>query len=374
MRKIGIITLHSSINYGVYLQAFALQEYLKISGFLPTILDYNNMTEGSVNAKKSMGYRIVHISDTIRALKLRKFRISNKSKEREKLFTDFGKSHFSLSEPMHSFEDLEKIEEEFDSFVCGSDQIWNPNYTKGNPVYFLAFAKKSKRNMYAPSFGITDISLFEPYKDSYRRMLNELHEISVRESSGVHIVKMLSDRTPTVVVDPTLLLPTTVWEEIEVAPSNVPSHYILFYVLGNDKRYNELAKKISKQHNTTVITIPTAPIWNKSNNIVELYAGIEQFLYLMHHADYVFTDSFHGVAFSTIFRKNFTAIRREDTKHSLSSRIEDYLKMVGLENSCQNVADCMNNCHMNIIDYKPYEELFSTWQEQSKHYLINSLQ
>ena len=96
MKKIGIITFHSTINYGVFLQAYALQETLKNLGFDVEILDYTKMIEGNtqISKRKSILKRIIHFKQTIRALKLHFFRSSSKSKNRQKLFAEFSKKYF----------------------------------------------------------------------------------------------------------------------------------------------------------------------------------------------------------------------------------------------------------------------------------------
>ena len=374
MKKIGIITFHSTINYGVFLQAFALQKSLMNLGFDVEILDYTKMIEENtqIAKRKTIFYRILHLKRTIWALKLLFFRFSSKSKNRQKLFAEFSRSYFKLSSPCDSFRNLKDIEGDYDFFVCGSDQIWNPSYTKGNPVYFLAFAKPQKRVMYAPSYGVKDISLFRDYQSVYNKLINELHGLSVRETSGVSLTEQLSGRTPTVVVDPTLLISSNEWEKIEKRPENTPDNYILFYVLGNDKRYNELAAKFFAETKMQIIAVPTVPIWNKKN-VMCVYAGIENFLYLVHHAKYVVTDSFHGVAFSTIFKKDFIAIKREDTEHSLLSRIEDYLGKVGLINNCMTVSSLFDQNKTLKTDYTDFDRIFPEWKNASLQYLKTSL-
>ena len=257
--------------------------------------------------------------------------------------------------------------------MCGSDQIWNPNYTKGNPAYFLTFAEPNKRVMYAASYGVTDITLFERYRELYKTMINELRGLSVRETSGAELTKQLSGRTPEVVVDPTLLLSASEWRKMEKKPNDVPEKYILFYVLGNDKRYSILAKKLSREKGMKVLTIPMTPIWKKTNDIEFVYAGVNHFLYLIDHAEYVITDSFHGVAFSTIFRKQFTALQREDTKFCLLSRIEDYLEKVNLINSCKTIPFLLENTIDWSTDYTLYEQVFPKWKDKSYQYLKDFL-
>ena len=372
-KKIGIISFHSSINYGVYLQAYALQEAIRDLGYDPEIIDYNNMTEESEKNNKSFIYRIIHIKETIQAIKLRQFRLSNESKNREALFNDFKSQYFNLSPRIENYEKLESIKDKYYSFVCGSDQIWNPQYTKGNPAYFLAFAAKEKRNMYAPSYGISNVDVIKPFEDMYKDYLINIHGLSVRESSGIEITQKICGRTPELVVDPTLLLSKEKWTSIEKNPGSINGKYILFYVLGHDKRYTLLANILSKKTNIKVVTIPVSPIWKCNENISTIYASVQNFIYLIHNAELVVTDSFHGVVFSTIFRRNLIALIREDTKISLASRIQDYLSKVGLEKCCHSISESLNGNIRMHSDYSSYENLFSVWQSSSRNYLNDAL-
>lgn len=378
MKKVGLITFHSSINYGVYLQAYALQSVINNLGFSAEIIDYNRMSEEiEYNRNKSVIYRIINFNDSIRALKLKAFRSTELSREREKKFADFSKKYFYLSKPINSYSELVILKNEYDYYVCGSDQIWNPIYTKGNPAYFLAFADKTKRVMYAPSYGIINLDMLKPYWKIYKKNILELHGLSVRETSGIKITEEISGLTPKLVVDPTLLLTSDEWIEIERKPSSIPKKYILFYVLGNDYKYELLAKEIHKKSNLSIVTIPNSPIWDKkSTQYIQEYAGVDEFIYLIRNAEYVFTDSFHGVAFSTKFNKNFSAIKREDTKYSLFSRIEDYLQKIGLYDRCVTVGQCFNTPDEilnNKVDYSKSNIELQNWIKESRDYLKDSL-
>lgn len=375
MKKIGLITFHNSINYGVYLQAYALQSAVERLDANVEILDYNRFTEGEKQEKnnKTLMYRIRNIRETISVLRLYLFRRGADSRLRARKFNEFAKNHFKVTAPIGSLNELTEVQANYDAFICGSDQIWNPDYTKGNGAYFLAFAPKYKRIAYAPSYGVSDMSLFKDYEELYKKNISEFHALSVRETSAASLTVQLSGREPEVVVDPTLLLNARDWAALETKPEPILGEYVLFYVLGNDRRYVELAKKIHVQYKLQVLVIPNGPIWTNCSFVKRVFAGVDEFLYLIHHAKFVYTDSFHGVAFSVNYRTSFTALKRTDTKHSLTSRLEDFLQSIALNDRCITVDEALNQCMIDVVDYKVAEKKLNEWVDYSQQYLANAI-
>lgn len=371
-KKVGLITFHNSINYGVFLQAYALQTFIELAGYEAEIIDYNKFTENK--KKKSIVYRIKHLKESLKIFHMICFLHKKRVKEKEGKFRIFAQNNFKLSKLMGTFDDIVKEESEYDKFVCGSDQIWNPEYTQGNPVYFLRFTPREKRIAYAPSFGVRQLSkiLYE-YLNKYKLYLSEFSAISVRESTGQSIIHDFLSISPNVVVDPTLLLSEKCWQEKCRKVQIKGKKYVLFYVLGDNYLYRKLAKKIAAQGRYTVMCIPTNPLWDRLRCVKRCYAGIDEFLYLIRNAEYIITDSFHGTAFSVIFRKNFSAILRNDTAHSLCSRIEDFLGKIHLQKNCVNVSDILSINVNNKTNYSYSVEVLETWIEESKEYLEKAL-
>lgn len=372
MRKIGLMTFHQSINYGVFLQAYALQEVVKKLGYDPEIIDYNTFVEKK--SKKGILYRLKKFDETIDSIKLLIFRSSKESKDRIKKFGEFSKQRFSLTNRITQYKDLKALDNEYYKFICGSDQIWNPNYTKNNPAYYLGFAKENKRIAYAPSFGISDIGVID---SSLKEMISDwiglIKYLSVREKSGQSIVSCLTGRSSKIVVDPTLLMTKDDWLKIQKKPEGFEKKgYILFYTLGNDVRYNTIARHFAR-NGKEIIVIPTNPSFTKGKTIQFVYAGVEEFLYLINNSSAVITDSFHGTVFSTIFRKNFYAIKREDTKFSLSSRLEDFLTEIGLSSRCISVNECIEKNGIDSVDYTLSQSKLEKWIEKSYDFLKTAL-
>ncbi|MDD3414996.1 MAG: polysaccharide pyruvyl transferase family protein [Lachnospiraceae bacterium] len=372
MKKIGIMTFHKSINYGAILQALAMQNVMEKLGYEGTILDYNVFSEDDDSKKTSLLSRIINLKNTYNAFKLIRFRNSHPCKEREAKFSQFCSKQFRLTDNEYkNYEELKAIKNHYDFFVCGSDQIWNPDYTKANPAYFLQFADKEKRIAYAPSFGIEDFDhVPDRVKKQMQQYLCEFSALSVREVTAAQMIKNMCGVKAQVVVDPTFLIEKTTWETYERKPKELSDkHYILFYILGYDKRYLGLINILERKYNMSVIVIPMTPIWKK--NTKKICAGVDEFLYLVHHADYVVTDSFHGMMFSLIYRKNFTALKREDTEHSLCSRIVDFLEQLGLESNASTIMNCGEN-GIHPVNYTLVEDRIKKLRLNSFDYLMNA--
>lgn len=373
--KVGLISFHKSINYGVYLQAYALQSFIEKAGYDVEIIDYNQFTEKKRNSKKVL-HRLTHLKESFNIFRnlcyLRKKEVINKRNK----FYKFAVTKFNLTNPIVSIAEIKQVQAQYVKFVCGSDQIWNPAYTQGNPVYFLRFAPQCKRIAYAPSFGVGQSSeAFNGYKEEYKVFLSEFSSLSVREGTGQRIIHDIANVNSTVVVDPTLLLSAEQWEIIgkEDNTTEREGEYVLFYVLGSNPLYRKLAKKIATQGKYRVVCIPTGPLWEKMKSVDKCYAGVNEFILLFRRASFIVTDSFHGTVFSVIFRKKFSAILRNDTNYSLCSRIEDFLGNIHLENNCVNVSEVLNIELDKEIDYSQSDILLNDWIEESKFFLKTAL-
>ena len=204
-------------------------------------------------------------------------------------------------------------------FVAGSDQIWNYNLTDSDFYYFLDFPKKHlKKVSYAGSFGLSAID--EKHKEKIDTLLNDFDYLSVRENQASKIIKELSGKDVPVVCDPTLLLTKEDWENIATKKEK-KSGYIFVYTVFNSDRIWEYAEELSKKTGLPVKTISYSKL-HKRNACYDYTAGPDDWVSYMLNADYVITNSFHGVAFSVNFNKNFF-FDMPPEKAGVGSRISD---------------------------------------------------
>ncbi|WP_461811556.1 polysaccharide pyruvyl transferase family protein, partial [Faecalimonas sp.] len=216
--------------------------------------------------------------------------------------------------------------DEYSYFVSGSDQVWNPIYPSTSSINFLQFAPKEKRIAVSPSFGINKIP--KELQDEYAKWLESIPYLSVREEQGKKIIKELCGKKAKVLCDPTMALSKSKWTTIEKKPTFLEnSKYILTYFLGDkNKEYDKFIKAIAQKEDLEIINLFDV-------TDLRVYAtSPQEFLYLIHHASLVCTDSFHGAVFSIIMNSNFITFSRKETGNSMESRMHTLLSVFGLEN------------------------------------------
>lgn len=169
MKRIGIITIYDNNNYGNRLQNYALQEVLKSNGCEVETLK-NNVT---LNDRDKFLYR------KLKYLVKKIVRHKNKNTKRYKSFDEFNKNIKFAPKMCTAFSDISK---DYDYFVVGSDQVWNPNFARLSYVDLLRFANGSQKIAYAASFGISELS--DSWKNILKKDFEDFKAISLRENEG----------------------------------------------------------------------------------------------------------------------------------------------------------------------------------------------
>ena len=328
--KVCIVTRIDYRNYGNRLQNYALTMLLAdeglevISGL--QIRSKETWVKGSNKAIRILKvltpfwlYRKIMIGEIAKQKKRKA------GDERRRAFIDFTKTYINTIPPLIIKNDthLAKLLEiyGFDYYIAGSDQVWNPKFS-GNDYEFLTFAPMEKRLSFAASFGVDSIP--PKKKDQFAAALKAMKYISVRESQGVKIARELTGRDDIdLSMDPTLLLDIDKWEKI-IATEDIrkPEHYIATYFLGDLP--DEIKLFAEGNH------LPILKLNNKEQYDLYNISPIG-FLSILHDADYVFTDSFHALAFSIKFHREFYVFeRREKDQVNMFSRLESLLQMLNI--------------------------------------------
>lgn len=237
----------------------------------------------------------------------------------------------------------------YDVYMVGSDQVWNPNASSSIEPYFLTFAPHNALTIsYASSFGVSKIednNIVNRIKDG----LSSIKKISVRESSGVKLVKEITGRTAQLVCDPTLLLNKSEWQMFMKPVNNMPQHYVLIYQLSQSDTIVKLAIKIGQEKKIPVYRIcKRAFKVEKDKGVVNLLdAGPSEFLYLIANASFIITNSFHGTAFSINFGIPFYTVVSAKKKNN--GRMESLLNYAGLEQ--RMIKDDVDIMKLPIVGY-----------------------
>lgn len=365
--RIAKFTLDGYFNYGNILQSYALQQVLlkyaetvdtiwtQPDGFLPK-------TWWKWNWKTYIKY-ILNWYNLRSRIHSGKIGLEMVRQARMRDFVDRYISYYRQEK------DLAKAAEQYDFCVVGSDQVWNPHF--GNyHQFFLGFASPEKRISYAASISTPKIP--EEELDFFRKGLMEMKTLSLREHAGAELVEKLIGRKAEVHVDPTLLLSADEWRKVSRRPTWYHGEpYLLTYFLGpmpNEVR--ELAKKLG---------LAVVNLLDESN--YEHYVtGVDEFLWAIEHAEFIYTDSFHGTVFSIIFRRPFVVCDRmannpkDMVSGKMSSRIDTLLQYFGLEarrGTAQNAYQIADPLHITYPGF--VDDVFAREQKRADEYLRKAM-
>ena len=360
MKKVGIITIVNVNNYGAELQAFATFRKLQLMGYNAEIINYLYYKDWRyIDSKMSRSFNSMSIKGKI--IYFAKYRVAsfvlNKIlplickdvKQRIANFNSFYQHNTRFSKLYKSMKDLYTDTPIYDVYMVGSDQVWNPNASSSIEPYFLTFAPHSALTVsYASSFGVSKIEN-NSIANRIKLGLSSIKTISVRESSGVNLVKELTGRTAQLVCDPTLLLNKSEWTMFMKPVSNMPQRYVLIYQLSESDAIVKLATRIGKQEQIPVYRIcKRAFKVKKDKGVVNiLNAGPSEFLSLITNASFIITNSFHGTAFSINFDVPFYTVVSAKKKNN--NRMESLLDYVGLGKRI--VKDDVDITNLPIVGY-----------------------
>lgn len=363
--KTSIITFQESSNSGALLQAYALQTTLSRLSEQPCdILNYHSQfkkAQYSVSGKKNL---LVLINSLLSAPIKKK--IEKKANSFKRQYLNMTKKIFNSSNEMIVLND------QYDKFYCGSDQVWNAINTGADVAYFLDFVEdKAKIASYAPSIALTEIP--EKLKDFYTTNINMFQHLSVREKSGQVLIEELTGKKAQVVVDPTLLLDKKEWQQI-AKPESRKKPYIFVYYISYVPHMINFVKKLKIETGFDVI-VAIKTIRDYKNGFTGKIVSTEEFVRFISNAEYVVTNSFHGTAFSVNFEKEFFAFGNKKVLAKANSRVTDLLEIINLSNrfigkeySIQSLLS-----ENNKIDYSTVSKKLLAEREKSIDYIKTTL-
>lgn len=365
MPKVNLVTFHTPKNYGAVLQAFSLASYLRQTGADVSVVDFNTPHLRSLYPiiPKPIGWK-----SRIKFCQRLPFYAATYSAKKRKFrkFDDFVRQNLPLTKRYESIEALYAEDWENCVFVTGSDQVFNPGrIAEERRAFYLDFTpENAKRVAYAASFGVQNIP--DDKKSEIQCYLKRFDSLAVREKSGQAIVKELVDRDAEKVLDPVFLNDADFWKK-HAAPYPVSEgKYLFYYRLMGGAAGDRHAARIAKERNLRLVVMTDAPLLRSKADLVVRDVGPQEFLALTAGADFVVTDSFHGVAFSLILRKQFLFC---DENPRLNDRGLDLLNITKL----REIAYCPNYRNGATIDYAAVEPLLAAEIARSKEYLDRAI-
>ena len=324
MARIGVITFLHNENYGSSLQAYALQRVIRELGHECVHLDYCPDRAEKIRNLLQCGNHPGLILEGMRKREV----CSDQEGARRKsaAIPVFYRKNMELTAPCANRAQLAEQSRNLDLLVAGSDQIWNPVWL--NPAYFLTFAGSETRKIaYAASLGVSELPKRGKIK-KIRRWTKGFEAVSVREQEGAELLERMTGIRADVMPDPVCLLSAEEWNGIAGDPPG-GEPYLLCYFIGESGQYWDRVRLIREETGLRVLVIPvTAESYRSGFELLE-GAGPEEFVSAVRGAACLCTDSFHGLAFGTVFGVRTELLRRysDDDPESKNSRVDHFLRL-----------------------------------------------
>jgi len=359
--KVGLLTYHRAHNYGGVLQCYALQNYLIKNDIDCKVVDYR--CEFLEKQYAPYSYRNIPPLKVIASIILKNGNVQDNTLAFEK----FRKDHLILTEPVLMSEQLAGISREFDFLITGSDQVWSYFCSGFDKAYFLDFVDKPlKKISYAASFGVDSIP--ESLKGEYKGLLSTFNNISVREGQGAKIVKDILNEDVPVVLDPTFLLTRSDWEKI-TSNKYKEEKYLLLYLIVESQDTINLAKKLAKSKGLKILYITERLRKPKGIECVSC-VSVNDWVDLFLNASTIVTNSFHGIAFSINFQKEFY-VQNLPAPAKVNSRIDNILSILNLVE--RRVTDFETAKELNSVDFESVDSKLELLKAESKSYLLKAI-
>lgn len=354
--------MHRIYNFGSILQTYATQKIFEKHGFDCEIIDYVSPNRKKLSLffdcpekfKNNIAKRIIYYIGKIPSFILKDI-----------TFGGFLRKYINLSKNRYySFDELKRNPPIADYYVTGSDQVWNSKYNGGvDKSFYLKFANDNANKIaFVASFGNTQLS--DEENNAIKPMLQEYNYLSVREDSAVDILSNIGLNS-ICLVDPTLQISKEEWQKISTKRIEKSKYLLLFLLYNEDNGATEYAQKIAKERDLKIVKLS----WElkKPSGVDKLYTHRrpQDFLSLFNYANFIVTNSFHGVAFSINLNKQFAFVPRCE----LNGRIESLLRLTGL--SKQKVNDF--NISVPFVEYKEVNEILNKERQKADRFLQNAL-
>lgn len=370
MKKVGIITFHNSYNCGSMLESFAIHHYLLKRGVENEIIHFS--TPGQKRLY-DIYERNHNVKDIVKNMIL--FPHRKRLKYNNQCYRKFQEENFKMTKEYSSRSELS--DDDYSVVVAGSDQIWNTTIIDFDDAYFLPWVKKARKVAYAPSFGARNILKYAKDPEKYKRYLDDFDALSIRENNGKKWIKDLTGKEVEVLLDPTLLLERKDYDLILDQEYKVPEKYIFFYCPDFNKDICRFVKQVAEKYQLPVITWSSKKYYihriQRYGFLLAEYESPAVYLTLIKNASLVFTTSFHGTIFSSIYQKKFFTIRNGDMFLE-DDRVATLLNSLGLEDRFIDYSYDPNFDYLQEVDYKAYSKNLKALQKKATKYIEENME
>jgi len=363
-KRIGILTFPYSSSFGATLQMYALYRTVTALGCEAELINYHN-----AYMKECRHTAAFHKQPRLKQWLHRGAQWLLHRRQRSK-FREFEKEMARYpATVIETPETLSTVTERYECVICGSDQVWNPDITGRDLSYFLNFCDSTTRRIsYAPSFGVE--TLPEDFAEVVAEECRRFSHLSVREAQGQALVEKLTGHTPPLVVDPTLLMTREEWAGEETPHPAVKGEYILYYTVRHSDSLFRFCLELAQKSGLKVLIAggnAVRRLCNRDDRVEYVCdLGPREWLYLLHRARYVVTNSFHGTVFSINYRKDFYV----EFSSLTNSRLSHIVSTLGLEKQIVTAEEV----ELCPTDYTRAERLLPQLRNESLRFLQNAVE
>lgn len=366
--KVGLISFHNAYNYGAALQAYALQRVLDDSSIENEYINYVNKHRCEAYSMTSQMFKQIkqkNLKGAFRCFMGIPFMYFRSLK-----FESFYKNHLRKTERVYkSSQEVSVVNDMYDKFVVGSDQVWNPRNNGNDTAFLLDFVDDNdKKVSYSSSFGISDIP--QSLLSEYKKYLTEIKVLGVREQAGVNLIKRLTGRDATLVLDPVFLISPEQWRSLK--KNRVNGRYIFSYT-NRKNQFDEFLtlanfdmRGLKEYKFTSLISIKDILSRSKKNLF---YMPPGDFIAAIDGSELVVTSSFHCIALSIILNKPFIAILVGD--QGKDERVINILNLLGLEDRILSAGT--KSIDAKSINYEAVNTRLAELRNNSLEFLLNSI-
>lgn len=350
--KIGILTFHWAVNYGAVLQAYALQKFLEGRGHQVDVINYKPL-------KEDFSFKSIFKYPRILASVIKHWQQRRTQNKKDKVLGMFREHYLHLTQRCYSYNEVSSIVGNYNVVVSGSDQVLNPFfalYGENVPTstYFLTFDNVPQKIGYAVSFGCEEYP--EEAGKYVKQWICSFDKIGYREKSAAEIIHSLGyDKNISLVPDPTILIGKDLFREINMPlPDNVSPYTLLYLLHGHRISFEEL--------------LPTKSVLDLDQ--LDEPVSMERWLQIIRDAEFVVTNSYHGMIMSILFHVPFVVLLEKGGLGGMNDRFITLLEVVGLKDRIvYDECDINRDIFSSFIDWNEVEELLTQYRKDGVLFL-----
>lgn len=372
MKRVLILTQPLHNNYGGLLQAYALQKVVKSLGF-DVATNKIKLKDNKITIRKILTFGKSIIKNIVYSITRRKNVLAENYKKISTNTSQFVDKYIQTeSTNMLS----RKIAEKFDIFIVGSDQVFRKRWSPVTKYFLEDLKKRSDKTkiVYAASFGTDDLSEWtEEDIKNCKELAPKFKAVSVREDTGIGIMKDYFNIVAEHVLDPTLLLNKEDYlQVIDKSDEFCRNKILTTYILDKTDEKSEIIELVKNKLGLESLSVMPKEKYSAETIDIEdcVYPSVSKWISGFRDAEFVVTDSFHGTVFSIIFNKPFICI-----SNGLRgiTRITSLLKIFNLENRLITSKEIFSETLLSPINYDKVNFIWNQWKTKSMFFLRDSI-